>query len=354
MDNGGPRDGRRQSNYGAISSPASTDVTIDVEDEQEESPDTPLLGTDLSGLPGGDSGTCLSSSTNTTIPDEPLKTVLSGLFLGGGFLFTTFSLALTHESVPDYPPLPDMVLDNVSYQSWGLDVSEYIILVMMVLAFTLVMVHAHRMVVLRRVCLVMGMMYYYRGITMFITVLPKPDVNYMCAPKLNHTITFLELLQRVVKISSGGGLTINGQQVYCGDFIFSGHTMVLLMGFFVIREYSPRQLYVLHWFSLALAAAGIVFLLIARGHYSIDVLIAYWVTSRLWWSYHTLAHTSCLKVIGDHNYASNMWWWYAFRYFESEIPGRLPRRYSLPLPSSFKLWARRKWEVRRSASSRAE
>jgi hypothetical protein len=25
-------------------------------------------------------------------------------------------------------------------------------------------------------------------------------------------------------------------QVYCGDFIFSGHTMVLLMGFFVIRE----------------------------------------------------------------------------------------------------------------------
>jgi hypothetical protein len=26
---------------------------------------------------------------------------------------------------------------------------------------------------------------------MFITVLPKPDVNYVCAPKLNHTITFL-------------------------------------------------------------------------------------------------------------------------------------------------------------------
>jgi hypothetical protein len=25
-------------------------------------------------------------------------------------------------------------------------------------------------------------------------------------------------------------------QVYCGDFIFSGHTMVLLMGFFIIRE----------------------------------------------------------------------------------------------------------------------
>jgi hypothetical protein len=30
---------------------------------------------------------------------------------------------------------------------------------------------------------------------MFITVLPKPDVNYMCAPKLNHTITFLGKIQ---------------------------------------------------------------------------------------------------------------------------------------------------------------
>jgi hypothetical protein len=27
-----------------------------------------------------------------------------------------FSLALTHENVPDYPPLPDVVLDNVKYQ----------------------------------------------------------------------------------------------------------------------------------------------------------------------------------------------------------------------------------------------
>ena len=26
---------------------------------------------------------------------------------------------------------------------------------------------------------------------MFVTVLPKPDTNYYCSPKLNHTITFL-------------------------------------------------------------------------------------------------------------------------------------------------------------------
>jgi hypothetical protein len=45
-----------------------------------------------------------------------------------------------------------------------------------------------------------------------------------------------------------------------------------------------------------------------------------------------------------------------FRYFESQVPGRIPRRYSLPLPASFKLWVRRKWDVWRSSSdsTRAE
>jgi hypothetical protein len=37
---------------------------------------------------------------------------------------------------------------------------------------------------------------------MFITVLPKPDVNYVCAPKLNHTITFLGKFNSYFKSSS--------------------------------------------------------------------------------------------------------------------------------------------------------
>merc|ERR1719341_1639320 len=50
------------------------------------------------------------------IPGEPLKTLLSALFLGTGFLATSTSLAFTHERVPDIKPLPDVVLDNVKYQ----------------------------------------------------------------------------------------------------------------------------------------------------------------------------------------------------------------------------------------------
>ena len=173
-------------------------------------------------------------------PDEPLKTFFSFLFLIFGFLVTTFSLALTHERVPDYDPLPDIILDNSTYHQWGLKASEIIIVLSIVLAFTTVMLHTHRMIVLRRIFFILGLLYMYRGLTMFVTVLPVSDKNYKCAPKLNHTITFLELISRVAHIVSGGGLSMSGKQIYCGDFIFSGHTMVLMMAFFVVRECKLR------------------------------------------------------------------------------------------------------------------
>merc|ERR1719381_261915 len=74
-----------------------------------------------------------------------------------------------------------------------------------------------------------------RVVTMFVTVLPMSDPNYVCAPKLNHTITFLELMSRVVTIITGGGMSFSDNQKYCGDFIFSGHTMILLLCFLVVR-----------------------------------------------------------------------------------------------------------------------
>ena len=89
--------------------------------------------------------------------------------------------------------------------------------------------------VLRRIFLLGGIHYFYRGITFFITVLPKADPSYACLPKLD-TITFLEIAKRVLKLLSGMGLSINGQHVYCGDYIYSGHTMTLIMTYLVIKE----------------------------------------------------------------------------------------------------------------------
>ena len=79
-----------------------------------------------------------------------------------------------------------------------------------------------------------------------------------------------------------------------------------------------------------IAVTGVVLLLLSRGHYSIDCLLAYWVTSRVWWTYHTLANNNNLQEQGGHNHLDNIWWWWLLRWAEANVPGQLPRRYSLP------------------------
>ena len=90
-----------------------------------------------------------------------------------------------------------------------------------------------------------------------------------------------------------------------------------------------------HTASLCLSVTGVVMLLLCRGHYSIDCLVAYWVTSRVWWTYHTLASNNSLQQRGPHNHLDNIWWWWLLVWAEAGVGGaQLPRRYSLPAPAS--------------------
>ena len=82
--------------------------------------------------------------TTDKIPAELKKTFLSALLLLVGFLSSTTSLAFTHERVPDAAPLPDLVLDNLPYQPWALEVSEMIIIVSTLSATVVVLAHTHR------------------------------------------------------------------------------------------------------------------------------------------------------------------------------------------------------------------
>ena len=91
-----------------------------------------------------------------------------------------------------------------------------------------------RTIVARRICLLVGLHYLYRSVTFFVTVLPKPDASFHCAPQLNNT-SVLVVLERFVTLASGFGLTINGNYVYCGDYIYSGHTTMLVSCYLIIQ-----------------------------------------------------------------------------------------------------------------------
>jgi shingomyelin synthase len=77
-----------------------------------------------------------------------------------------------------------------------------------------------------------------RSVTMFVTVLPVASRSYalhVCAPKANTTSVLL-IAKRALHLMSGFGLSMNGQHVYCGDYMYSGHTVVLVSAYLLITE----------------------------------------------------------------------------------------------------------------------
>lgn len=315
-------------------------------------PDDILLESGLGGLGDGDSGGTRVRNGNAVkieiempfcerqesnkFPKERWKTASALIFVLIAFIFTTTSLSITHElRNPSAQPLPDLVLDRLlPYHRWALDVSEILIMITTIVAALVVVFHKHRCIIIRRVCVIVGLLYLYRAVTMIVTVLPSANPAYICDKQLNHTISTTEVLHRVLKIMSGFGLTINGQHVYCGDFIFSGHTMILVLCYLIVSEYTPRRLRLLHWLLWAVAAAGVGMLMLARGHYTIDVIIAYFVTTRLWILHNTMiASRQLQQQRSGVNYLSRLWWWRLVVWFEVNVKGPVPHQFELPWPS---------------------
>lgn len=123
---------------------------------------------------------------------------------------------LTHERLPDNGSrLPDVVLDNLERISWGMPVADVMLVTMVVFCFLLVIAHRHRLVVLRRVCLLIGLLYMFRALTIYITVLPVPDPEFMtCLPPLNST-EFTVIAGRVFNFMLTGGLTLGNCHYRC-------------------------------------------------------------------------------------------------------------------------------------------
>lgn len=267
-------------------------------------------------------------------PKEKWKTFIAFFILVVCSIITATALAVIHEKVPDREkvgPLPDVFLDNVKTADWALDVSEIIIMISFNTAFLVLIFHKHRYIVLRRIFMILAMLYLMRSVTMFVTVLPMASTTYYCSPKANTTSS-LVMAKRVWKLISGFGLSINGKHTYCGDFIFSGHTVVLTMSYLIIAEYSPKRCFPFHWVSWLLSVVGVILVLVARGHYTVDVIIAYYATTTLFWMYHTMANNPNLKQNGPNNFLARLWWFPIFKYFEKNVGGPVPRQYEWPLP----------------------
>lgn len=267
----------------------------------------------------------------SSFPTEWGKTGIAFVYAMVCFVTTTVVISVVHERVPPKehtPPLPDKFFDLFDRVEWAFSICEIngiLLVALWVIQWSLL---KHRSIIGRRFFFIVGTLYLYRCITMYITTLPVPGMHFKCSPKLLGD--WEAQMRRIMKMIAGGGLSITGSHNMCGDYLYSGHTVVLTLTYLFIKEYSPKRFRWYHWFCWSLSAAGIFCILLAHDHYTVDVVVAYFITTRLFWWYHTMANQQSLKI-SHSNPFSRVWWYRLFRYFEENVSGIVPHNYQLPL-----------------------
>ncbi|XP_043272145.1 sphingomyelin synthase-related 1 [Venturia canescens] len=263
-------------------------------------------------------------------------------FISLGYLFivtwiTAFVMVIVHDRVPDmkkYPPLPDIFLDNVPHIPWAFDMCEVTGTLLFAIWLVVLIFHRYRFILLRRFFALSGTVFLLRCVTMLITSLSVPGAHLQCQPRTISdepwaSTAYGELYNKIAMayvIWRGAGMSIQGVRT-CGDYMFSGHTVALTMLNFFITEYTPRNLYFLHTFTWMLNMFGIFFILAAHEHYSIDVFVAFYITSRLFLYYHTLANNQALMQRDSNR---TRIWFPLFSFFESSVDGIVPNEYETP------------------------
>lgn len=287
---------------------------------------------------GGDSERIspdVSEDGRPLYPPEKSKALLALMYVVAVTWITAFVMVIVHDRVPDmqrYPPLPDIFLDNVPLIPWAFDMCEVTGTILFTMWLILLLFHKHRFILMRRFFALSGTVFLLRCVTMLITSLSVPGAHLQCHPRFyttkGHSL-FADLARRLSQafiIWRGAGLSIRGVKT-CGDYMFSGHTVALTMLNFFITEYTPRHIYYLHTLSWMLNMFGIFFILAAHEHYSIDVFVAFYITSRLFLYYHTLSNNQALM---QRDSTRTKVWFPLFSYFESHVDGIVPNEYETP------------------------
>ncbi|XP_019594241.2 phosphatidylcholine:ceramide cholinephosphotransferase 1 [Rhinolophus sinicus] len=266
-------------------------------------------------------------------PMEWGKTILAFLYALSCFVLTTVMISVVHERVPPkevQPPLPDTFFDHFNRVQWAFSICEINGMILVGLWLIQWLLLKYKSIISRRFFCIVGTLYLYRCITMYVTTLPVPGMHFNCSPKLFGD--WEAQLRRIMKLIAGGGLSITGSHNMCGDYLYSGHTVMLTLTYLFIKEYSPRRLWWYHWICWLLSVVGIFCILLAHDHYTVDVVVAYYITTRLFWWYHTMANQQVLKEASQTNLLARVWWYRPFQYFEKNVQGIVPRSYHWPFP----------------------
>lgn len=269
-------------------------------------------------------------------PKERRKTLMT---VGLMFLCAYFNGAVTaliSDLVPR-TPLPDLIFEHIPEQQWAWSASDTIVITLGSLMITFGVLHKHRWIVCRRFCFITGQLYLLRGICMGVTWLAIPG-RYQrehCVELADPKEYWYVVGRRVARFLLTFGVfpVGNGNQRLCGDYIFSGHTLVIIVSWYTVSLYLPSKKCrpILFAFKIS-SMIGMVLIVLCRMHYTVDVILAFIISSSFYAVYHLI-----ISLPNDDrqwiNRLKYMFWMLPMvPYFEANVPsGNVPRKLEWPL-----------------------
>ena len=149
-----------------------------------------------------------------------------------------------------------------------------------------------RAVILRRFFWIAGTLYFIRGFTVFVTLIPRVahDTNGVVLSD-GWFLAWLKVLLQIEQTAS--------------DLMFSGHTALLVTIACFFSYYIPQASAAVWLYTLL----GMYFILATQHHYTVDLLVAFIISTLLFTLYHILYDGHWQRPPSRSKHAERFWQW---------------------------------------------
>jgi shingomyelin synthase len=193
--------------------------------------------------------------------------------------------------------------------------------------------HKNRHIVIRRAFFIVGILYTLRTLSMLCTQLPPGyiDNDERCRRQLNVTErTWKVYLSRLLEQTIHVGFQDIEDRMLCGDLLFSGHTLIMVLSFLTVSYYLPDNKKYLRYFPGFCACIGTICMVISRTHYTVDVFFAYFLSVFIFTLYHSLCEIDTYRerrnsVLSQLLIIKAVLW-----LEENVVPGKIDNAYEIP------------------------
>jgi hypothetical protein len=183
-----------------------------------------------------------------------------------------FVMNFVHARMPRIDPLPDIGHDLIRKLEPEYLGDIVLGILFFLLVCSLVVSREKRWKIITRFLFAYGTLYLIRTTTIFATSLPATE---------NHCYYNYQPITNIWWNTFLGLISFGALNKHCGDLLFSGHTMSITLITLVFWCYFTRQ-YLFNLIVTILAVAGYFFIIATRSHYTVDVLVALYLTILIW------------------------------------------------------------------------